>query len=322
MQRYIPFLICCYILAVAMIPGSADAGQLTRFTFTEYHMGCDTRLTVYAKDNTRAEKACIAAFARIAQLDSIMSDYQVRSELNRLCAKAGGSPVKVSSDLFSVLNTSLVLARASNGAFDITVSPVIQIWRKARKTKELPATADIAAARMLVDYRNVILNPKNSTVQLKKIGMKIDLGGIGKGYAEGEAMKVLRKYGIYNAMIEMGGNITVSGPPPGERGWKIEVPNASEIQGPLVMTFNNTSISTSGDTEQYVELGGKHYSHIVDPRTGWAMTTRVQATVICADATLADALSTLYCVASEHEALALRKRFPKASVYLKRLNTP
>lgn len=322
MRRFIPFLSCCTFLAAELIPGSAAAGQLSRFTFTEYHMGCDTRLTVYAKDITRAENACVAAFARIAQLDSIMSDYQIRSELNLLCAKAGGPPIRVSPDLFSVLNTSLMLARASNGAFDISVSPVVQIWRKARKAKALPSAAEVATARKLVGYRNVILNPKKFTVQLKKQGMKLDLGGIGKGYAEGEAMKVLRKYGIYSAMIEMGGNLTMSGPPPGERGWKVIVPNADDELSLQDMYFNNTSISTSGDTEQYVDLGGKRFSHIVDPRSGWAMTTRVQATVICTDAALADALSTTYCVASEQEVPALRKLFPEAKLYIKRVNTP
>jgi FAD:protein FMN transferase len=172
-----------------------DAQELRRFEFTQVHMGTEFRIVLYAPDEPTAKKASDAAFARIAQLDGIMSDYQQASELMQLCKKAGGEPVAVSEDLFNVITRALEISRLTEGGFDITVGPVVRLWRRARRTMMMPDAEELAAALKLVGYRQVQLDPKNRTVRLTAKGILLDLGGIGKGFAAEAALALLRGLG-------------------------------------------------------------------------------------------------------------------------------
>lgn len=279
---------------------------LERFTFTQYHMGVDARLVLYAPNLEAAETAGRAAFARIAELDSMMSDYRKDSELNRLCEKAGGPPVVVSHDLFKVFVRAHAVSRATRGGFDITAAPIVQLWRAARRTAKLPSAEDIAAARKLVGYEKMTLDPATLRVRLAQPGMKLDLGGIAKGYACDEAQKVLRAHGVKSALVEMGGDIVVSDAPPGAKGWMIQLTASPKGE---VRPFSNCAISTSGDTEQFVIIGGKRYSHVVDPRTGWALTNRVQATVVARDGLTTDPLSKIFALVDAKTAKRVMKEF-------------
>lgn len=296
-----------------------QSNSLARFTYKEYHMGVDAQITVFAKTSEKAVDACAAAYKRIAELDTIMSDYRKDSELNQLCAKAGGPAVKVSPDLFKVLERANEVSKLSKGGFDVSVGPLVVLWRSARKMKVLPLPDEIESAKKLVGYRKIILNKANRTVKLLTPGMKLDLGGIAKGYANDEAQKVLKRYGITRAMVVMGGDILVTGAPPGTKGWKIRVPNASKDQTPADLFFANRAISTSGDTEQYVVIGGVQYSHVVDPRTGWARRDRVQTTVVTTDGLTSDPLSKAISMTDAAGKKALQKRFKLYSVYIKTL---
>ena len=280
-------------------------------------MGVDARIVVYAPDKASAEKACTAAFARIADLDAMMSDYRKDSELMRLCDKAGGPPVKVSPELFKVFKRAREVSQRSGGVFDITVGPLVQLWRRARKTSVLPTTAEIDAARKLVGWRKVHLDEPTQSVRLMEKGMKLDLGGIAKGYADDEAQIVLKKNGISRALVEMGGDIVVSGPPPDSRGWTIRVPNAGSNHGPVDMQFANRAISTSGDTEQFVIIGGKRYSHVVDPRTGWALTSRVQATIVAPDGLTSDPLSKVMTFLGTRQRARFLKAYPGTQTWVR-----
>src|SRR5436309_378491 len=162
--------------------GSSE--RLARYEYTEYHMGVDVRLVVYAPDKATAERACAAAFERFAELDTIMSDYRDTSELMRLCKRAGGPAAPVSRDLFLVLQRSQKLARRSGGAFDVTCGPLVRLWRKARKAKTLPPPSEVASARARVGWNLMQLDAHRRTVRLLKPGMQLDLGGIAKGYAD------------------------------------------------------------------------------------------------------------------------------------------
>lgn len=280
-------------------------------------MGVDARLVVYAPDQDTAEKACIAAFARIAELDTIMSDYRKESELMRLCAKAGGPPVRVSPDLFLVLRRAQKVSRESKGAFDVTVGPLIALWRAARKSAVLPDPTELERARQLVGWEKVRLNERGRTVQLAVPGMKLDLGGIGKGYAADEAQSVLKKNGITHALVQMGGDIVVTNAPPGTEGWTIRVPNAETGQEPTEMHFTNCALSTSGDTEQFVIIGGKRYSHIIEPRTGQALTKRVQVTLIAPNGFTSDPLSKCLSILGEEDRNRLLRSYPGTKAYVK-----
>lgn len=188
----------------ALIPCLLMAA-LQRYTFTEVHMGTQFKIVVYAAEQAVADKAVRAAFARIKQLDGVMSDYKQDSELMRLCLKSGGPPVAVSPELFHVLERAQALARRSGGAFDVTVGPVVREWRLARKAKRLPTKEDLAEALALVGHEKMLLDPKARTVELKKAGMRLDLGGIGKGYAADEAVKVLRDHGLTRVLVAAAG---------------------------------------------------------------------------------------------------------------------
>ena len=309
------------LLALSLIVLSSFAAPpsvgLTRFAYTQYHMGVDARIVVYAPNLQTAEKACTAAFARIAALDSIMSDYRPDSELMRLCAKAGGAPVRVSPDLFRVLRRAEQVSRESQGTFDVTVGPLIALWRTARKTAVLPDPAEIERARQLVGWNKVRLDAKARTVQLAVPGMKLDLGGIGKGYAGDEAQRVLKQNGIRHALVELGGDIVVSSAPPQTAGWAIRVPNAETDGKAADLHFADCAVSTSGDTEQFVVISGKRYSHIVDPRTGQALTQRVQITLIAPNGLISDPLSKAFSILGEQDRSNLLRSYPKTKLYLR-----
>jgi thiamine biosynthesis lipoprotein len=317
----VSFLIAgCLLLLSHMVTSSVAAptsDALTRFSYTEYHMGVDARLVVYAPDQETAEDAGTAAFARIAALDSMMSDYRRDSELMCLCARAGGPPVRVSPDLFLVLCRAQEVARESGGAFDVTVGPLIALWRKARKTAVLPDPAALKRARRLVGWQKLRLDEGARTVRLTVRGMKLDLGGIAKGYAADDAQRVLKQHGITRALVQLGGDIVVSGPPPGTDGWTIRVPNAGNDQGPADLRFADRAISTSGDTEQFAMIGGRRYSHVVDPRTGVALTNRVQVTLTAPDGLTSDPLSTALCVLGGKDNGTLLQAYPGTKAYVR-----
>jgi thiamine biosynthesis lipoprotein len=261
-------------------------------------MGTRFRILLYAADEQTARTASRAAFGRIAQLDACMSDYKPDSELMRLCARAGGPPVGVSDELFFVLSRAQDLARRSDGAFDVTVGPVVRLWRRARRTQQLPDPAKLAQARALVGYKNVRLDARGHTVQLLKPGMQLDLGGIAKGYAADEALAVLQEHGVSRALVAGGGDIAASDAPPDAEGWKVAIAPLSSDEGadgPWLL-LKNAAISTSGDAEQFVVIDGKRYSHIVDPRTGLGLVGRMSATVVAKNGITADSLTKVVAV--------------------------
>jgi thiamine biosynthesis lipoprotein len=291
-------------LAMATHSGAAEP-TLQRFTFTENHMGTQFKIILYAAEEPTAVKAKQAAFRRIADLDATMSDYRPASELMRLCEKAGGAPVKVSDDLFTVLERAQEVAKLSDGAFDVTVGPLVRLWRRARRTQQLPPADELAKAKELVGYDKVQLDAQARTVQLTKAGMLLDLGGIAKGYAADRALAVLRQHGIDRALVAAGGDIAVSGPPPDAEGWTVAVaPLDREHPGPTLL-LRDAAVSTSGDAEQFVEIDGKRYSHIVDPRTGLGLMGRMTVTVVARNGLTADPLTKVPAVLGAEKGRAL-----------------
>ena len=277
-------------------------------------MGVQARIVLYAPDTTTAEIAARAAFDRIAELDAIMSDYRQDSELMQLCRRAEDGPVKVSADLFDVLAASQRLSEQSNGAFDVTVGPYVRLWRQARREQRLPSPEHLLEASRLVGWTKMKLDPEHKTVTLAVKGMQLDLGGIAKGYASDAAISVLRDHGIRRAMIEFGGDVVAGDAPPKADGWSITASLAA-----TELTLANSAISTSGDTEQFVELEGKRYSHVVDPRTGLGLTDRLAATVTAPVGVLSDALSTALTVMGEEAGLAmLSHEYPDATAIIRR----
>lgn len=282
-----------------------------KFEFEQIRMGVTVAIQVYAGDELLANQAADAAYARFKQLDRVLSDYDPDSELMRLCASSGpGTPVSISDDLATILERAERLSVESDGAFDVTVGPIVNLWRIARRRKEPPPADRLQAALSRVGYQHVRLDPAARTVELLQPGMRIDLGGIAVGYGVDEAMRIFREHGLTRVLIDASGDIAVGDPPPGRDTWRIEIePLGRTDQPPLVLELKNCAVTTSGDTSKYVEFDGVRYSHIVDPKTGYGLTRRTSATVIAPDCATADSMATTLNVLgpeSGHEFAATR----------------
>ena len=307
------------IAAVAIGQAAIDdpTGTL-RFEYREPRMGTEFLIVLYSTDEAGATLASRAAFDRVEALNAALSDYDPESELMRVCARAGGPPVAVSKDLFRVLERALDVAERSGGAFDPTVNPVGRLWRRARRDGKMPDPELLAKALDLVNYRDVVLDPDARTVQLTKPGMKLDLGGIAKGFAADEALKVLRdQHKITRALVAAAGDVRIGDPPPGRTGWRVAIAplrTGTEAAVPLLLLANR-AVSTSGDAEQFVEIEGVRYSHIVDPRTGLGVVGRASATVVAPTATTTDALATALSVLGPAEGAGLVSQTPGAQYY-------
>jgi FAD:protein FMN transferase len=309
------FLIVTGILAGCHSPVPQT---LQRFAFAHPAMGTRFNITLYAANSASAEAAAQAAFDCIDKLEDIMSDYQADSELMRLCDQPAGHPVAVSADLFKVLDRAQKLAQNSHGAFDVTVGPYVRLWRLARKRKLLPTSAELATAASAVGYQKLRLDRRARTVTLLVPNMRLDLGGIAKGYAADQALRLLKTRGIDRALVAASGDMAIGNPPPGQSGWKIGITSidAGTNRADQLMLLRNAGISTSGDTEQFIEIGGVRYSHILDRASGLGLTNRIQATVIVRDATTTDAMATSLCVLGVKKGLALVESTPVAAALI------
>ncbi len=308
-----------WCIGIAVL-GAATCAEAQRYSFTQTEMAVPIEIVLYADAPDPATRAAQAAFARFRQLNAILSDYDPESELTRLSRTSGeGVAVAVSEDLWNVLQKAQELSERSDGAFDVTVGPVVRLWRRARRREVLPAQSQLAAARELVDYRQIRLLPKTRQVELLKKGMRLDLGGIAKGYAVAQAMETLRRSGIESALIVAGGDMGMSAPPPGKSGWTIGIAPL-ELHGKPTqhLSLAHTAVATSGDIWQYVEIEGRRYSHIVDPRTGLGLTDHSSVIVILADSAAADALATAVSVLGPQRGMKLIEATPGAACLILR----
>jgi thiamine biosynthesis lipoprotein len=262
-------------------------------------MGTLVRIQLYAASEAQAKAAFRAGFARIAELDAILSDYRPDSELNRLPAQAG-------PDLFRVLEASQKLAEESGGAFDVTIGRVTRLWRQARKEGRPPAGEAIREALAHSGYRKLHLDPATRGVRVDDPELRLDAGGIAKGYAADEALAAVRRAGVPIAIVSVSGDLAIGAPPPGRAGWRVDA-------GGQVLVMANAAVSTSGAAEQH--LGP--YSHIVDPRTGMGITDPLTVTVVAPRGIEADALATAISVLGWQRGLALAAGRPGVSVTIR-----
>lgn len=285
-----------------------------RVVETERLMGAPWTITVHAESRADGEAAIAAAFAEIARLERVLSDYDPASELSRLSAAAPMTePLAVSDDLWRVLVAAEAFHRASDGGFDIAVGPLTTLWRQSRRSGKLPRPDKLAAARMAVGAGAVELLADRRAVRLPRPGTRLDPGGIGMGYAADRALEVLAGRGIRSAMIDASGDVLVSAAPPGRAGWRIAVAPLRPGGAAEWLELSQAAVTTSGDAYQAVEIEGVRYSHIVDPRTGIGVAGPAAVTVIAPDATTADALATAASVLGHEAGPPLVATFPGCS---------
>jgi FAD:protein FMN transferase len=297
--------------------GPGTASPPTRCRETRRLMGVPWTITVYAGRDAAGRGAIAAAFAEIERLEGILSDYDPESELSRLSAAAPTqTPVPLSEDLWRVLHEAVAWRDKTAGAFDPTVGPLTTLWRQARRSGVMPRADKLAAARQAVGAKTLELDEDHKTAMLLTRAMRLDLGGIGMGYAIDRGMDVLAMHGITSAMIDASGDIAVSGPPPQAAAWTIEVAAfgaGGDGRRPMTLELVDAAVTTSGDAFQAVEIDGVRYSHIVDPRTGLGVVGPAAVTVIAADCTTADAVATAASVLGPEAGLAFVESVPDAA---------
>ncbi len=265
-------------------------------------MGTTFHLTFYAQSNEHAQFTAELAFKRVEHLNKVFSDYQSDSEISELSRNAG-QRIQVSDDLWYLLKLSKKIARQSKGAFDVSIGPLTKLWRRAIRQQQFPDASKITEAKNLVNYQWIKLYPSKQQVKLKKEGMKLDFGGIAKGYAIDQAYKELVKQGITRALIDGGGDLYIGDPPPGSTNWDIK-----DHQENALLIEGQNGVASSGDSYQSLEWNGVRYSHIVDPHSGVGMQNSNVITIIAPTATIADVLSsTLSVLGGKRKHKLLRK---------------
>lgn len=284
---------------MALIGCSARTGAvpdrgvaLERFEFRSVIMAAEAAVVLYASGEAEARGHAAAAFERMNRLDAVMSDYRVDSEVMVLAGLPHNRAHPISDDLARVLGKSLTIAEASDGAFDPTIGAYSMLWREARRLGELPDGEQLDAAGDRVGWQAVVLDSDARTVYMARPGIRLDFGGVGKGFAVDEALAVLEARGVERAMVRLGGDIAVSGAPPQSNGWRIGLPGESGD----ALTLEYAAVSTSGDRHQHLDADGRRYSHIIDPETGRGLVWSGTVVVVAPDATTADALATAISV--------------------------
>ena len=306
-----------FIIIFTLVFSTVDAQQ--KFIFEEPKMGSPFTITIFSHDSLLAASAAKAAFKKADSLNEILSDYINLSEINRLSNSSGkGQYIPVSAPLFDIIKKSVDAAQLSGGSFDITIGPVVQLWRKARKNNQLPAPDSIKLALSKTGYQYIHLDSIHQSVLLEKEGMRLDIGGIGKGYVANEALIILKKSGFTQAMVNAGGKIVTADAPGDAKGWLIgiNVPGEKNIIMPALLSLQNMAVATSGDLYQNLAINGKKYSHIISPLTGMGLTHGRNVTAIAADAATADWLSTACSILPVAISIALVEKIPGAALLI------
>ncbi|NOZ22270.1 MAG: FAD:protein FMN transferase [Planctomycetes bacterium] len=286
---------------------------------TRKALGTQAKMSVVtgADRGHEAEQAIEAAFARVEEVEQMMSHYRPDSDVSRL--NDSGKEV-VSAETFAVLKKAKEVSALTDGAFDITVPPLIRLWKSAAKRKTLPTEADLKAALALVGWKKMELKKESREVSLKK-GMAIDLGGIAKGYAVDAAAKALNCRGFQNVMVEIGGEVVCTGRREDGGPWKIGVQDPrSHLLAPqtldIILGLSDIAVATSGNYMQFTVINGKRHSHIIDPRSGWPADNIPSATIIALDCTTADALATAVSVMGVEKGIQLIDSLPDVEAML------
>ena len=270
-------------------------------------MGTIIEVVLIGENQEKAEKAALQAFHEIRRIEQLMSPKIETGDVFRINRSAGKEWVEISSETLHVIQKSRDISELSEGGFDITVGPLIELWRIAREKGYPPSDKDLKRSLDLVGYRNILIN-QGGKILLKKNGMSIDLGGIAKGYAVDKAFKVLNSLGYKNLIVNAGGDLRAGG-------LKFDQPWSIGIQDPRIpekimakLSFSEGAIATSGDYEKYFIYQGKRYHHIFNPRKGLPTEECQSVTILCKEGILADAMATAIFVLGPEKGYSLCQR--------------
>ena len=308
-----PLKISLFLLLI--LPFSSFA-QFSKFTFQRPKMGSPFSITVFADDALMLLPIIEKAYTRVDSLNKIFSDYLESSEINTVCQRTQiWQPI--SKDLYHLLQISADAHKITNGSFDITVGQIVKVWRKARKTKQIPDDAELQAALRKTGFKNIEIDENSPQIRFNTEGILLDFGGIAKGFAAQEVVDILTKNGFPYCLVDAGGDL-VAGQKPQSEGWKIGIslPNSEKKLMPQLLSIENQAVATSGDMYQFFEHNGKRYSHIVNPKTGLGVTHQRNVTIIAPDGATADWLATACSILPLRKAKRLIKKYPHTALLI------
>jgi len=300
------------LVAAALYYSSGSGKQVELDSGHRMVMGTFARVVVIAKDTDTAGKCIESAFTQINKVDDLMSDYKSDSEISRVNRDGFKKAVKLSQSTYEVLQRSIEFSKRTGGAFDVTIGPLVELFRKAKDEQVLPNQDEIADAKSKVGFEKLKLDNENRTVQFAVEGMQLDLGGIAKGYAVDKAVEVMQTHGAIGGMVDLGGDIRCFGAPlKGRKHWVIGLQNPDAGKGLagrevlLKLKMTNGAIATSGDYQQFVLIEDKRYSHIINRKTGTSTEGLSSVTIIADNAANADALATAVSVMGAESGIEL-----------------
>jgi FAD:protein FMN transferase len=290
--------------------------KLTRFEDSRVSMACTYSIVAYGRESQDMKRTLSLSFDEVDRIDRLMSNYKKDSPLSEINREAAKRPVKVVPELFDFISECLNYSRESEGAFDITVGPLMKAWGFFRDEGRIPSATELSRARSGTGYQHIILDEKEKTIRFDREGVELDLGGIAKGYAVDRVVKLLKAHGIERALISSGGSTIYGlGSPPDSSGWEIEIQDPIDHRKVATkISLNNRAISVSGSSEKFFEVDGVRYSHIMDPRTGLPVQGILSVAVITETGTAGDALDNVFYVLGIEKSRQLIERYPVIEV--------
>ncbi len=291
---------------------------------THVVMGTFAQAIVMARSENVARQCEAAAVEQQQRVDELMSDYDPESEISRVNRLAYTEPVQVCPETFRVLKEAVRFSELSEGAFDVTIGPLKDLWHKAGLTDVPPTEEAIAEARSKVGYQKLVLDEATRTVRFTVEGMKIDLGGIAKGYGIDASVEAMKGQGALGGMVDIGGDVRCFGQPPhGQKTWRVGLQNPAAVMGKpgadqilMVLMVSDEAVTTSGDYRRFTVVKGQKQSHIMDTQSGKGAEKLASVTIIAKEAMVADALATTVSVLGLEKGLALVERIPEAEAIL------
>ena len=310
-KKHLFVLLCLAVLAVSV--SSCNSEKLSRYSKSRALMDTFVTITVVSDSPEKAEQAIEKAFEEIERFGSLINFFSDKSEVALINKNAGLSEIKVSPETLDVIEKAIFVSEKSEGAFDITIGPVIRLWDFHRKIK--PSEIEIRKNIQLVNYKNIFINKENSTVFLKNKGMMIDPGGIAKGYATDLAVEILKKNDIRSGIVAIAGDIVTFGKNPDGKMWNIGIANprktndSDEIIAKIALS--DKAISTSGDYQRFFIVDGQRFHHLLDPGTGYPADTCRSVSIIAGKGVYTDAFSTAVFILGTDKGLKLVEELGK-----------
>lgn len=311
-----PAALCFVTIGLLLVTASGARRELIRYEDSRVSMACVYNIVAYGADEQSLRQIVNEAFDEVDRIDCLMSHYKPDSPLSRLNREAAQKAVQVTPELFNFIAECLRYSRASAGAFDITVGPLMKAWGFFRGEGRMPSAEELATARRAIGYQHLVLNAAERTIRFDQAGVALDLGGIAKGYAIDRVVALLKQRDVTRALVSAGGSTIYGlGAPPGSVGWAVK------LQDPLrpekivtTVRLKDQALSVSGSQEKFFELNGVRYSHVLDPRTGWPVQGVLSVAVITGTGTAGDALDNVFYVLGVAKSKVLLPRFPATEV--------